>query len=578
MQVKSARGWRIVVLPFMLSLFLFFLSLSLIYGNRGLAAGLDSSWFWQTEEDAAMGAPWQPFSFPETPPIDSKEDKVWLKTTLPQDIPHDASLLLQSRDQSFEVWLGNTRIYHYGDLQPSFMSYGQRWHVVSIPDGSGGQELRIHAYSASSYSLGYFGQIWLDSKVDQVLRIFRQDVPYLMNIPLAIFMLVMLMIYATSPAAPKRLYKSFIAFMVAFIVWMISATNSKQYLWDAPLFWCFLMQLAEYLLPLLANIVIFQVVGRPYKHMLRWTVLIYAGFLLASVGSELLGFNGMSQGRVWFYILLPVLELAALYAIGRSAHQGNMYARAVAVPLIFMGGAGTIDGIAFFRHEYMLEGYVLPYTTVSLCIFVAFIVFHQIKRERTLMNREAGLKQEVNQAMERATMDTLTKCYNRNKLETILAREILLHRNDEEPFSLLMLDIDFFKRINDTYGHEVGDEVLAGFAQTIRQNIKKKDLFVRWGGEEFIILFRCAGEETMRIGERLRRKIVDTPLHAGQIHITCSLGVASWHGATDSDTQLLKRVDDALYMAKRTGRNRVCREPRSNMHWFKNLYSDEGSE
>jgi diguanylate cyclase (GGDEF)-like protein len=125
----------------------------------------------------------------------------------------------------------------------------------------------------------------------------------------------------------------------------------------------------------------------------------------------------------------------------------------------------------------------------------------------------------------------------------------------------------------------VGDEVLAGFASTIRQNIKKKDIFVRWGGEEFIILFsHCTGEEAMMIAERLRSKVEKTPLSEKRIQITFSLGVASWHGADDSDTQLLKRVDDALYMAKRTGRNRVCREPKNNMHWFKTLYSDDETE
>jgi len=578
-RAKSAGGWKAIVLPFMLSLFLLFIAFNGVLGRTVWAAELSSPWFWQTEAGALAGEDWQPFSFPRTPPLDGDEDKLWLKTTLPQTLPHDASLLIQSRDQAFEVWLGNTCIYNYGALKPAFMSYGQRWHIVAIPEGSGGQELRIHAYSASPYSLGYFGHIWLDSDVDQVLRIFRQDVPYVMNIPLAGFMLVMLMIYATSPAAPKRLYKSFIAFMVVFVCWMICATNSKQYVLDAPEFWLFLMQLSEYLLPLLANIVIFQVVDKTYKRMIRWTVLIYALVLLAAVGTEILGFNGMSRGRIFFYALLPLLELAAGYGIFRSAHHGNMYARAVVVPLIFMAGAGTIDGISLYSRWVVMDGYVLPYTTWSLCVFVVFIVRHQIKRERMLMTREAGLKQEVNQAMERATVDSLTKCYNRNKLEMVLTAEILQHKNEEEPFSLIMLDIDFFKRVNDTYGHEVGDEVLAGFAGVIRQNIKKKDVFIRWGGEEFIILFRhCTGEEAVLIAERLRRKVEENPLHEGAIHITCSLGVASWHGATDSDTQLLKRVDDALYMAKRTGRNRVCREPKSNLHWFKNLYSDEETE
>ncbi|MBR1694621.1 MAG: GGDEF domain-containing protein, partial [Selenomonas sp.] len=229
-------------------------------------------------------------------------------------------------------------------------------------------------------------------------------------------------------------------------------------------------------------------------------------------------------------------------------------------------------------HWYVLDGYILPYTTFSLCVFAAFIVRHQIKRERMLMTREAGLKQEVTQAIEKATTDNLTKCYNRNKLEVVLAEEILRHKNEEEPFSVIMLDIDFFKRINDTYGHEVGDEVLAGFAEIIRRNIKKKDLFVRWGGEEFIILFRhCTGEEAMQIAERLRFKVEETILRK-DIHITSSIGVASWHGAEDTAAKLLKRVDEALYMAKRSGRNRVCREPKNTMHWFKNLYRDDEKE
>lgn len=577
MQAKSAKGWMAVVVPLLTSLLLLLFILTLPF-SRSLAAELEGRWFWQTESEGLEASAWHSFDFPHTPPVASQDDRVWLKTTLPEELPHDASLLIQTRDQAFEVWLEDVCIYKYGELKPAFMSYGQRWHIVAIPAEGGGKELRLHAYSASEHSLGYFGKMWLDSDVDQVLRIFRQDVPYVMNIPLAGFMLVMILIYATSPAAPKRLYKSFVAFMTVFLVWMICATNSKQYVLDAPVFWRFIMQSAEYMLPLLANLVIFQVVDNSYKRIVRGTVFIYVLLFVGVLAAELLGVNGMSRGQGIFYALLPILEGVALYAIGRSAHQGNMYARAVSVPLIFMAGAGTIDGISLYGHKFVMEGYILPYTTLSLCVFVVFIVRHQIKRERTLMSRNTGLKQEVSQAMERATRDNLTKCYNRNKLEVVLAEEILRHEKEEEPFSLLMLDIDFFKRVNDTYGHEVGDEVLAGFAEVIRNNIKKKDLFVRWGGEEFIILFQhCTGDETMHIAERLRSKVETTQIR-DKLAITCSIGVASWHGASDSAVQILKRVDDALYMAKRTGRNRVCREPRSNMHWFKNLYSDEETE
>ncbi|MBQ1416584.1 MAG: diguanylate cyclase [Selenomonas sp.] len=552
-----------------------FLSLLFIHPAKGMAAELAGRWYWQSDVAAAAQGEWQLLDFPQTPPVADGVNTVWLKTSLPDILPHDASLLMQTKDQAFEVWVDDVCVYKYGDFKPSLLSYGQRWHIVSVPQDAGGKVLRIHAYSTTAHSLGYFGKIWLDSDVDQVLRIFRQDVPYVMNIPLAGFMIIMMIIYASSPAAPRRLYKSFIAFMSVFFTWMVCATNSKQYVLDAPQFWRFLMMLSEYLLPLLANLVIFQVVDRRYKIILRYTVFIYALLLLAAVVTEVLGFNGMSRGLAVFYLLLPVMEITAFYAIIRSTWRGNLYARAVMVPLIFMAGAGTIDGMSMYRHWYIMDGYLLPYTTLSLCVFFVYIVSNQILRERMLMRRTVGLQHEVDQAIEKATVDNLTKCYNRTKLEEVLTQEIVHHQSQEEPFSMIMLDIDFFKKVNDTYGHEVGDKVLASFAGTIRQNVKRNDLFVRWGGEEFILLCRnCNGEECMQIAERLRMKVAESQPH-DQLKITCSLGVASWHGAEDSAMKLLKRVDDALYMAKRTGRNRVCREPKTNMHWFKNIYSDD---
>ena len=80
------------------------------------------------------------------------------------------------------------------------------------------------------------------------------------------------------------------------------------------------------------------------------------------------------------------------------------------------------------------------------------------------MARAAGLEDEVARAVEQAEIDSLTQCYNRTKMDSVLAAEVRAHRQEEEPFSLIMMDIDFFKRVNDTFGHEAGDEVLAGFA------------------------------------------------------------------------------------------------------------------
>ena len=132
---------------------------------------------------------------------------------------------------------------------------------------------------------------------------------------------------------------------------------------------------------------------------------------------------------------------------------------------------------------------------------------------------------------------------------------------------MMMLDIDHFKRINDTYGHEAGDTVLAGFAALVRQNIKKTDPFVRWGGEEFIII--CDGTtlpEAAAIAERLRGCVAESDILEQQ-RVTCSIGVASWHGAHDTERTLMARLDTALYQAKNTGRNRVVMEKEPSPLW-----------
>jgi diguanylate cyclase (GGDEF)-like protein len=379
-----------------------------------------------------------------------------------------------------------------------------------------------------------------------------------MNIPLTGFLLVLILIYAGGPAAPKRLYKSFIAFMTAFLVWLVCAANSRQYLLDAPVLWRFLMQLSEYLLPLLANIVIFQVVDRKGKWLMRWTVLAYALLLAGVLVAEFMGFNGMSRGLALFYVLLPLVELVALYAIVRSVHYGNMYAKAVSVPLVFMAGAGTIDGLSMYRHWYVMEGYILPYTTLSLCVFAAFIVRNQIKRERMLMTREKGLKQEVTQAIEKATTDNLTKCYNRNKLEVVLATEILQHKSEEEPFSLVMMDIDFFKRINDNYGHEAGDIVLITVSDIIRQNVGGGGIVCRWGGEEILMILNESLESATEVTDRIRKRIDENIVnHEGnQIHVSMTFGVAESIPGYKIE-HLIQQADDRLYYGKKHGKNQV---------------------
>lgn len=162
----------------------------------------------------------------------------------------------------------------------------------------------------------------------------------------------------------------------------------------------------------------------------------------------------------------------------------------------------------------------------------------------------------------RAEHDGLTHVHNRRAFDERLVEELRRHQRYRHPMTLLMLDIDHFKRINDTYGHLVGDHVLREVGRLLSETLRSTDFTARYGGEEFVIILPQTGEEQAHVlAERLRSLIADARfVHAGQtFSITVSIGTASLlPGALTKRKDLLEKADKALYQAKSMGRNQVC--------------------
>lgn len=160
------------------------------------------------------------------------------------------------------------------------------------------------------------------------------------------------------------------------------------------------------------------------------------------------------------------------------------------------------------------------------------------------------------QTEKKVYLDGLTGINNRNKFNEMLDYEIQNSKRYDNTFSIAIIDIDYFKNFNDKYGHLIGDEVLITMAQTLNRNVRESDVFARWGGEEFVILFKnCNVTIAQTLSENLRNHIQNnTHLTAGKI--TASFGVT---GYLDGDTMesIFERCDKALYKAKENGRNRV---------------------
>ncbi len=183
----------------------------------------------------------------------------------------------------------------------------------------------------------------------------------------------------------------------------------------------------------------------------------------------------------------------------------------------------------------------------------------QVKRWRYAEQLRASVKASI----EMAITDPLTGLYNRRYLDTHLSHMIEHYINRGKQLSVLAVDVDFFKAINDTHGHDAGDKVLQELGTRLRDNTRSIDLSCRTGGEEFIIVLPSTDAETAeRIAERLRRSVAARSFGVapGQsVPVTVSVGMATLNGVDDSLDRLLKRADGALYSAKREGRNRVVR-------------------
>ncbi len=182
----------------------------------------------------------------------------------------------------------------------------------------------------------------------------------------------------------------------------------------------------------------------------------------------------------------------------------------------------------------------------------------QVKRKRY----SDHLRNRLEESIEAAMIDPLTGLHNRRYMESHLRTLVADAIRTNRTLSVLMADIDHFKSVNDTYGHDVGDFVLKEFSNRFRRNTRGIDLACRFGGEEFLVIMPDTNmQRAYQVGERLRVAIAADPFQIRPdlgIHVTASVGIATLESAEDTPESVFRRADSALFAAKRRGRNRVA--------------------
>ena len=192
---------------------------------------------------------------------------------------------------------------------------------------------------------------------------------------------------------------------------------------------------------------------------------------------------------------------------------------------------------------------VLLYTYMSFATAIVFSILGFAIGRRELMITDLALT------------DGLTSLYNKRYFTNRLDQEFERHIRNGSEMAIIQIDIDFFKNINDTYGHQTGDEVLKSIASLVQENCRRNEIAARVGGEELsIIAYDCEEKEAYTLAERIREKIKQLDFTKFGIHqaITASFGIAIVNGDSNTGLDVYQHADQALYLAKKTGRDKVC--------------------
>ena len=244
---------------------------------------------------------------------------------------------------------------------------------------------------------------------------------------------------------------------------------------------------------------------------------------------------------IWFYLLILVSYMIS------DKTSGILYTLASIAIILIVN--------SFINLE--LSPIAINSSTLGLVIgsFLSYVYTSKIT------DYENNLKQQNSTLSVLASTDYLTGIMNRRMFNEVSAQYFRTAQSDDLNLTLLLLDLDHFKKINDNYGHQVGDQLLIHFVKTIEKTIRKSDIFARIGGEEFaILLSQIDNDEVYKFAEKIRKEIEEMTMnHNGQdISVTTSIGISKNCKTDNSFDDIFSRADQAMYQAKKAGRNQTC--------------------
>lgn len=279
--------------------------------------------------------------------------------------------------------------------------------------------------------------------------------------------------------------------------------------------------------------------------LLFYPMMIVAGYVRWRQGST----DAAVFGLAWCMLVIGIVA-QAFRDLGLVEHNLLNYYWPAVASFIEMLGIMVAMGIKVRRLRLQKDRAELQY--------LEHLERSKAELEQVVQERTRELQKAKLAAEQEARTDHLTGIYNRRSFFVEAGKSLTLAIRKQQPLSLLMFDLDFFKSINDTYGHDMGDEALRVFSNTIKDNLRETDVWGRLGGEEFALVLVEDKQGTLQTAERLRKQIagIEIQTQAGPLRLTASIGIA-YHSDENNIEALISKADTALYEAKSQGRDQV---------------------
>ena len=503
---------------------------------------------------------WQPYDYPALPPIPQGTKTVYLTWKIPETTPLFVNhILFTTTNQDAYVYLDDELIYMHGDWSKLTDSRGRAFHYVHLDQDLAGKRLTIMLHSGYPNWLGSIDYFMIGSSHLFLRSLSLADAIYISSLSVAVALIVFLVMdlaWRGAHARRRRMQLYLIAYLASFILWTTGTSSFFPRIYGMANFWWELHLVMLYIMPLICTRITEEIVSPQFIRHVKKTMKMFALLFVTATITEIVGLDGYMNLLFLFYPLLLIGSLVLIYTLVRSNWEYHPACRYAAFAMTAMVIFGGIDALHWEYHQLSVMLSTTVFSIYASIPFIFYTIREQMLKDAALAQENEELVRELEISQNEAQRDFLTGCYNRHQLGNGFAKFSALAYERGFKFSFAIFDVDHFKTVNDTKGHLAGDQILKEIADTIHEEIDRRHLFIRYGGDEFILLALHYDLEAMvAFCEHLRR-ILEQRLDG----VTLSFGISTWHGKKDRLRALIDRADRALYISKEKGRNTVSAE------------------